>query len=391
MASAVSGGAAGGSAAISASEPVAPSERIDGIDILRGLALFGVLVINVVFEFRVSIFAQFLSPAWTDSAIDRALNSFLAAAVELKALALFSFLFGVGLAIQFERLARNPRRLILLVRRLIVLLAIGAVHMFLIWNGDILVEYAAAGLLVLPFLFAPRWLVLMAAVAALLLFLTMPLLSVLSFLSDRYWIHAHIAEANRVYGNGGFLDVLAFRIREVPAMSSLLVLIFPRTVALFLFGVLAWRTGILSQPAQYRRLLFALAAGGVIVGAGLTVAGPWELGGVVLALGYAAVVIFCVSLPAGLRLLAWAAPVGRMAFTNYLTQSLVLGWIFYGYGLGLFGRLSVVAALAIALVMYAAQAAFSAWWLRRYRYGPVEWLWRSLMYGKRQPMAVAAA
>ena len=74
-----------------------------------------------------------------------------------------------------------------------------------------------------------------------------------------------------------------------------------------------------------------------------------------------------------------------------LTQSLVLGWIFYGYGLGLFGRLSVVAAFAIALVLYAAQIVFSAWWLRRYRYGPVEWLWRSLMYGKRQPMAVTAA
>src|SRR5690242_10767176 len=121
MASGTSDGAAGGSAAISASAPVAPSERIDGIDILRGLALFGVLVINVVFEFRVSIFAQFLSPAATDSAIDRALNSFLAAAIELKALALFSFLFGVGLTIQFERLAGNPRRLIVLVRRLIVL------------------------------------------------------------------------------------------------------------------------------------------------------------------------------------------------------------------------------------------------------------------------------
>ena len=79
-----------------------------------------------------------------------------------------------------------------------------------------------------------------------------------------------------------------------------------------------------------------------------------------------------------------------MAFTNYLTQSLVLGWIFYGYGLGLFGRLSVVAAFAVALVLYAAQIVFSAWWLRRFRYGPVEWLWRSLMYGKRQPMAVAA-
>ncbi len=372
------------------SSPVAPSERIDGIDILRGLALLGVLVINTVFEFRTSIFAQFLPPAATDSAIDRALNAFLLAAIELKALALFSFLFGVGLAIQFDRLADNPRRLVLLLRRLIVLLVIGMVHLFLIWNGDILVEYALAGLLVLPLLFAPRWLVVVAAVAALVVFLMVPLSAVNGLLASATSF-VHVAEANRVYGNGGFLDVLAFRIREVPAAVALLLLIFPRTVALFLFGVLAWRMKIIQLPAQHRLLLFALAPLGVILGAGLTLAKYWELGGVVLACGYAATIMACVSFPAGERMLAWAAPVGRMAFTNYLTQSLLLGWIFYGYGLGLFGRLGVVAALAIALVLYVAQIAFSAWWLSRFRYGPVEWLWRSLMYGKRQPMAVTTA
>jgi uncharacterized protein len=387
MVLATTGGADG---SVADSAPVPPSERIDGIDILRGLALLGVLVINTVFEFRTSIFAQFLPPAPTDSAIERALNAFLLAALELKALALFSFLFGVGLAIQFDRLADNPRRFVLLLRRLLVLLVIGLVHLFLIWNGDILVEYALAGLLVLPLLFAPRSLVLVAAVAALVVFLMVPLSAVNGLLASAT-TYVHVAEANRVYGNGGLLDVLAFRIREAPAAGALLVLIFPRTLALFLFGVLAWRVKIIQQPVQHRRLLFALAGGGVILGAGLTLAKHWELGGVVLACGYAAIIMACVSFPAGEMLLAWAAPVGRMAFTNYLTQSLVLGWIFYGYGLGLFGRLSVVAALAIALVLYAAQIAFSACWLARYRYGPVEWLWRSLMYGKRQPMAMGAA
>jgi uncharacterized protein len=75
-----------------------------------------------------------------------------------------------------------------------------------------------------------------------------------------------------------------------------------------------------------------------------------------------------------------------MAFTNYLMQSLIFGWIFYGYGLGLFGRLGVASALAIGIAVYTGQVFFSAWWLRRYRYGPVEWLWRTLMYGAAQPM-----
>ena len=116
------------------------SQRIDAIDVLRGLALFGVLAMNIVTIFRVSIFAQFLPDFEPVGALDRWVAGFLTVAVDFKALALFSLLFGVGLAIQFERLAGNPRRTTLLVRRLAVLLAIGLVHLFLIWNGDILVE-----------------------------------------------------------------------------------------------------------------------------------------------------------------------------------------------------------------------------------------------------------
>ncbi len=379
--------------------PVAPSNRIEGIDVMRGLVLFGVLTINIVFEFRVSIFEQFLSPDSTIPAIDRALRDVLAAAIELKALALFSFLFGVGLAIQFDRLTNNPRRLTLLVRRLVVLLAIGAVHLFLVWNGDILVEYAVVGLVVLPFLFCPMRLTLLVAAACLILFITMPLLPPVVKFPSHFWIGEHIVQATMAYGHGGFMDVLAFRIREIPAMLPLLVEIFPRTIALFLFGALAWRSGILQRASEHKRLLLGIAIGGVLFGGVLTVAAQWRdlfvwpsrevmerFGGIALAAGYASGIVGLTSVPAGQRMLAWAAPVGRMAFTNYLGQSLILGWIFYGYGFGLFGKLSVSAAFTIGVVIYAMQAAVSAWWLGRYRYGPVEWLWRSLMYGSWQPM-----
>jgi len=403
MVSANTGRCADVSLVVPSPDPVAPAERIDGLDVLRGLALFGVLAINVVFEFRVSIFEQFLPPLGAESAIDRALKLFLVAAVELKALALFSLLFGIGLAIQFDRLANDPRRLVLLVRRLIVLLAIGVAHLCFVWNGDILVAYAVAGLVVLPFLFGPRWLVLVAASAALMLYLFMPLLPPVVHLPSDAWIRAHVAEARQVYGGGGFLEVLAFRIREIPALAPLHILMFPRTVALFLGGALAWRSGVLLLASGNRRLLFGLAIVGLALGGGLTLAAQeqslfaWpslgrmhetaeRLGAVILALGYAATVIGYVSLPVGHMMLSWAAPIGRMAFTNYLAQSLILGWIFYGYGLGLFGGLSVTTAFAIAAGVYMAQVTFSSRWLGRYRYGPIEWLWRSLMYGVRQPM-----
>jgi uncharacterized protein len=390
-----------GNVAVPAQGPVASSNRIEAIDVLRGLALFGVITIHVVFEFRVSIFEQFLPP--TGTPIDRTLKDVLTAAIELKAFAVFSFLFGVGLAIQFDRLANNPRRLALLVRRLAVLLMIGAVHLFLIWNGDILVEYAIAGLIVLPFLFGPRWLALLAATASLVLFLAMPLLPPVVEFPSQLWLREHIAEAASVYGYGGFLEILAFQVREIPAIFPLHVLIFPRTVGLFLFGALAWRTGILLRPSDNRSLLIGLAIGGALFGAALAIAAQgralfgWpslghthevieRLSGLILALGYAATVIALVSVPAGKRILAWATPVGRMAFTNYLCQSFIFGWIFFGYGFGLFGRVSVATALAIGVTVCAVQVGISAWWLGRYRYGPVEWLWRSLMYGTWQPM-----
>jgi uncharacterized protein len=107
----------------------------------------------------------------------------------------------------------------------------------------------------------------------------------------------------------------------------------------------------------------------------------------VLAGGYGVSTVVLADHARGRKVVAWAGPLGRMAFTNYLIQSIILSWIFYGFGLALFGRLSVLESLAVAVVIYAAQAALSAWWLGRFKFGPVEWLWRSLMYGKLQPIA----
>jgi uncharacterized protein len=377
--------------------PISPAERIDAIDVLRGLALLGVLAINVVTIFRVSIFERFLPQKPTASPIDSAVDTILMLAVDLKALALFSLLFGAGLAIQFERLAKSERRTSLLLRRLVVLLAFGLIHLCLIWNGDILTEYALAGLIVLPFLFGPRWLVAVAALASLGLYLAMQ-----AFPPPGWWpstaaMRQDVVEAHRIYATGGFLDVLAFRLRELPLFAPLHVFIFARTIGLFLLGAFAWRTGILRNPP--RHLLFAIAAACIGLGAALILchAGGFiargrigalaePLGTILLALGYGAGIIGIANLDSGKKLLGWAAPLGRMAFTNYLMQSLIFGWIFYGYGLGLFGRLGVASALAVGVAVYTGQVFFSAWWLRRYRYGPVEWLWRTLMYGAAQPM-----
>jgi uncharacterized protein len=213
----------------------------------------------------------------------------------------------------------------------------------------------------------------------------------------------NVGEANRIYATGGFADVQAFRLREIALIIPLHIYVFARTIGLFLLGAFAWRAGLLRDAPNNRSLLFAIGAAGVGLGAALILAkaggfitggkagilaGP--LGTILLALGYAAAIIATANLARGKAWLGWAAPLGRMAFTNYLAQSVIFGWIFYGYGFGLFGRLGTVSALAIGIAVYVAQVLFSAWWLKRFRYGPVEWLWRTLMYGAAQPMSISA-
>jgi uncharacterized protein len=382
------------------SGPVNPSDRIESIDALRGVALLGVLAINLVTEFRVSIFQQFITVGQTARPVDRVVESVLMLAVDMKAFALFSLLFGIGLAIQFEHLSTSPRRTVLLFRRLLVLLAFGLIHLCLIWNGDILTEYAVAGLIVLPFLFGPRWLLASGGLAFLALYLSMQAWPPAGLFPSSASIERDILEANRIYPTAGLGEVLAFRLREIPLIVPLHIYVFPRTVGLFLLGAFIWRSGTLQKSHQVLlistaaaciglgALLVLLSVGGSFAGGSISaLASP--IGTILLALGYGALILGIANLAVGKPLLGWAAPVGRMAFTNYLAQSLIFGWIFYGYGLGLFGQLGAATALAIGIAVYVTQVFFSSWWLGRYRYGPVEWLWRTLMYGVRPPMSLS--
>ena len=381
-----------------------PEERIAALDILRGLALFGVLAVNLVAEFRVSIFQQFLQID-TAGLADSVVEAFVRVALEFKAFALFSFLFGAGLAIQFERLSSGTMPLYWLVRRLVVLLAFGLVHLLFIWNGDILTEYAIGGLLVLPLLAAPVWVLATGSACLFAVYLVFAVLPPFAVIPDATWIQHHVAEANRVYATGGFAEIHDFSMREVPYLIPLHIAVLPRTLSFFLLGALAWRTRIFRRPLDHRPLLVRAAWLGILGGSALTLVeatgalSAWigrssiqevlhRIADVLLALGYGSTVIALVEFASVRRVLDWFAPLGRMAFTNYVLQSLVFGWIFFGYGLGLFAHLGATTALALGIGVYAIQCVLSAWSLRRYRFGPLEWLWRTLMYGKAQAMTV---
>jgi uncharacterized protein len=373
--------------------PVAGEERLVHLDVLRAIALFGVLMVNLLTEFRVSIFTQFFGPA-DGSSLDRGIDRVVSIGIESKAFILFSLLFGVGLAIQLDRAERRGRAFLPhAARRLGALLAIGLVHLVLVWNGDILAEYAVAGFVALAFLRAPRRVLFLIALVALVVFVA-PLPYPAPFASDEA-MTAHVAEASRVYAHGTLAEVQAFRVHELPPILALDFGALPRTIGLFALGMWAWRAGIVTRPRDHVRLLAGAAILGIAVGMigtlGASIARSWETvvaeaSAIVLGLGYGAAILLLYQQRSMRRALTLLAPLGRMALTNYLAQSILFGLVFYGYGLGQLGAMSVTRGAILGVVVYAGQAVASAWWLAHFQFGPVEWLWRSATYRAWQPM-----
>ena len=382
---------------------VAPDLRIESIDVLRGVALFGVLIVNLVTEFRISIFEQFLGASSAQAGPDRLIERIVSVGFASKAFCLFALLFGVGLAIQFDRLCQSGSPLYWLFRRLVVLFSFGLIHILFIWNGDILTEYALAGLVVLPLLYMRSLPLLVAALSLLALHAAGPILLYSIPWPDAATLRHHVASANQIYSAGSVTEIWRFSLQELPLLLPLHIFVFPRTLALFLLGAFLWRVGILRRPHDFKYQMIFAAIIGIAGGTAMTAADAYgfltspgalrgfliSLAPVALALGYGAAVMALTQLSGTGRFLSLFGPIGRMAFTNYVLQSVIFGFIFFGYGLGQFGRMGAATGFVIGVAVYIAQMVLSKWWLRHYHFGPIEWLWRTLMYGAAQPMRKA--
>lgn len=397
--------------AIAPSQPTEPSQRLDLLDALRGFALAGVLLANLG-GFSLYLFLPGEGKAALATAgVDRLLDPTLSALVSGKFLTLFSLLFGVGFALQMQRTAgdRAGRRRYL--RRLGALFAIGLVHAYLFWWGDILRYYAVLGLLLLPLYGLPtRALV---AIGAVLIVLPHPLLAHLfadaglALATQDQAYAAALAAFNSdqwptmLHGNR------AFDHWWLPARWGLALSV----AGCLLVGAALGRSGVLRDPAAHarfwRRLLIALPLG-LALALGLTLSAygrlPWPDGWqdsdsarvllrmldhaatLILGLGYMAGFVWLFGRRHWRRGLQALAPVGRMALSNYLVQTLLGVGLFYGVGLGLGPRYGLVGVVVVWAVVFVAQIGISHWWLARFRFGPAEWAWRSVTYGRRQPM-----
>lgn len=351
--------------------------RIVELDALRGFALLGIIWANVMWFSGVAV-----SPA-EPSQLDRTVTFALTVFVDGKFYSLFSLLFGIGFA-----LAADNRRYR---RRLVWLFVLGAAHAVFIWFGDIVSLYAVTGV---TLLLVGNWDARRLALTALAC-LTAPiavgalLLLVSAFAGVTSGSGYGPGAVLPAFATGGYSDVFeanwAFLVDRW--YLALLSSRFLRILGMFLLGVAVVRAGVLSDRALHRRILrvtwpIALAANlALALCGGIAPPRPPTLcGWLVDALATFAVPAGCVVYAAGGMLLGrrcrWLAPAGRMSFTNYVCQSVAMAALFYGYGFAQWGRVGAAEAFAIATAIFIAQVAVSAWWLRHFRRGPIEWLSR---------------
>lgn len=403
--------------------PTAASERVVAIDVLRGFALMGILLVNVGAFAMVG--AAYLNP-FANGRLEGA-EFWAWAAVHLlaeaKFLTLFSVLFGAGIAMISDRMAERglPAAPGLHYRRHLWLLAIGLAHAHLIWMGDILVPYALCGMLLYPLrnLRPRRSLGLGACMIAVVLPLWGGFAATIPYwpeedraTQEQEWAPSREAMDEEIEAyRGGWLEQQPLRSEEALGMETVVFLTFFlwRAGGAMLVGMALYRWGVLSaarSPGFYKRMAVAGAGLGlpaILLGMAYNVRAGFAMdasmfqgplfnyvGSLGVAAAYLGLVMLAVrsGWMAGLQRRLAAA--GRMALTNYVAQSVVCTLVFYGHGLGLFARLSRPEQLGVVAVVWALQLLWSPWWLARFRFGPLEWAWRTAAYMRRQRLRARA-
>jgi uncharacterized protein len=396
--------------------PVAADSRISQLDIIRGFALFGVLWMNLFEHVGLAIPEEKVIPL-APEAVENVIRFLSLWLMIGKAQALFSLLFGFGFALFLERAeaaGRDGARLYL--RRVSFLLLLGIAHGVLLWPGDILNSYALMAFLLILTRRWPGWLLL--TVGGLLTIVAVPAL----FLTFDT-LYPGQPPSWVVLGDAGVLRRFPVFMghdypRYVVELAKSWVEIYGTPfgplylgwiLGRFLIGQWLFRTGWVQNSGDYVRPFRIWAAILLVIGLSLALIGPtlalldikapapWKyllsLSGrsaqLVLALGYAAGLIVLCQFDRPLRLLSGLGAAGQMALTNYLTQSLFYFVVLYGFGFGLLPYVGPTFCLTVAIALFSVQIVFSRWWLTRYRFGPMEWVWRCFTYGARQPMRKA--
>ncbi len=404
--------------------PVLSDERHQILDVLRGFALLGVMLDNL-FGFTgwgySSLEHKQALPTWS---VDMVMGALEQVFINGKFYSLFSLLFGIGFSIILLRNeARGTNALKIFYRRLFVLMLIGAFHLLFFWEGDILLLYALIGFTLPLFRKLSNRTLVTIAIALILSPIVIDLVSVL--LNIRLGagfeeLGLSIDKRNGVpLDNDGYASYLfkkgagwkEWRNWEMSGWAYRYGYLLysnrvPKVLALFLLGFCVGRNMMYAQLAQHIQLLKKLRFWGLVVGIpmgvlafyfeifrkgiphaeGLVHTAAYALGVVPLSLAYTSVISLYWHRKQGQTRLRYLAPVGQMALTNYLMQTIIGITLYYGVGFDLGGNVGPAIFMPAGLVVYFIQILYSNLWMQYFRFGPMEWLWRQLTYGKRLPI-----
>ncbi len=387
--------------------PIKPTERIERIDILRGFALLGILLVNV-FGYHASFyhFGEFYSGL--ENSTDVAYFHWMVNLGSDKFIFLFSILFGFGFWMLQNKFHGNDRGFTMFYsRRMFALGLFGVLHIVLLWAGDILLVYSILGLLLLAIRKLPTKTLLVIAVLS--YFFSAWFIALRSFipaLPDPLSTLTTLSmdQIIQIYGQGNFIDIMLTRINEYLVFRNINLLYYaPKVFSLFIVGYIAGRTNMLGKIKQKSLSYFFVTISFFIAGLILIFkleaflnffSHPesdfytswyifiYESGNGFLGLGYLLLILLISQTKFGLKILDPFKYAGRMALTNYLMQSLIFTTIFYAYGFGLFAQVRPWQFLLWGLLVFIIQVIFSKIWLTWFRFGSLEYVWRRMTYGR---------
>ncbi|TYS14143.1 DUF418 domain-containing protein [Rossellomorea vietnamensis] len=396
------------------SSPILGSDRIVTIDIIRGFALFGIFLVNMP-AFHSAEFLRSFNAVEADlSGVDYWIDLFFALFIDMKFFTIFSFLFGLGFYIFMSRAEQKELKVTpLYLRRILGLFLFGAAHLIFLWFGDILHTYALTGLLLLAFykrkiktmiIWAFSLLLVINALFSLTLLLPSGLLEEFQEMNVTAY-NAQYDEYVDAYTTAGYGELISYRLGAelVPLIFNAIPAMIP-VLAMFLFGLAAGKAGIFRPDTQHLGLirkirtisflisiplvallaLYKLEIFGEGVKNSTYVQVFTSLSGVTLCFFYISALTLLLRKNQWQKRLRPLGFAGQMALTNYLSQSIICVLIFVG--LDLYEEVSLWAGTLIALAIFSAQIIISYFWLKKFQFGPFEWLWRSFTYGKFQSM-----
>ncbi len=398
-------------------EPTAARERIVLLDVLRGIAVFGMFTVNMTTDLPWGFTLR-------DQPLDMADNTVMILIDLLtngKFVTIFSFLFGVGFFLQLERArGRGVPFLATYLRRLVALFFIASLAIVAGLDAHILIIYSTYGfVLLLLSRRSARFLLVAAIVCVVIEVVTLRTEAVSDLISTEHPERIELVDdrsspeaqaengRDRVYREGSFKEIASYH------ASSLLEVVLSwkeylsdaLLLGLMLLGCYVCRRGVLRNSAVRLKMaraalpwLLSIGVAGVVIFVGLhprtnpdsqllKLIGElafWPFGAPVLGLGYIALITLVMEKDACRRILLRFAAVGRMALTNYLFQAFVIAAFTYQWGLGLYGEMGPFWGLMAVFAIFPLMAIASSWWIMRFRFGPVEWLWRTLTYGQIQ-------